>query len=502
MIEQQETVNEELQSSNEEVQSSNEELQSVNEELETSKEEIQSSNEELATVNDELNNRNVELNRLNNDLINVLGSVQMPIVLVGPDLRIRRFTPASEKALNLMPGDIGRPLANIKLGLVGTPDLDALLDEVVDTVSNREVEVHDAQGSRYMLRLRPYRTLDNRIDGVVMMLVDIDLIKRAQEYTESIVATVREPLLVLDADLRVRTASESFCRSFGVAHEETEGRLLAELGQGEWNIPELRRVLGNVLPSDKAVNDYEVQSEFEHLGKRTMLLSARRLLQLTDRSPAILLAIEDVTEARQAQDATAQLAAIVTSSKDAIVGKDLDGIITSWNRGAEALFGCAAEEMIGKPVTLLIPDDHQDEEPRILDRIRHGLVVEHYETVRKHKDGSLLDISLTVSPVRDATGRIVGASKVARDITERKRAEHALRESQARLEARMEELTRFNQVAVGRELRMIELKQEINALCERLGERARFPLEFEQGGVENDGAPASGNNVASTRTKS
>ena len=235
VIEQQETANEELQSSNEEIQSANEELQSVNEELETSKEEIQSSSEELATVNDELSNRNAELNRLNNDLVNVFASVQLPIVLVGPDSRVRRFTPAAEKLLNLVPGDIGRPLAHIKLGLVDLPDLEPLLGEVLETVSNRELEVRDQRGTRYALRLRPYRTLDNRIDGVVMMLVDVDLLKRAHEYTEAIVATVREPLLVLDAELRVRTASESFCRSFGVARDETEGRPLYELGDGQWN---------------------------------------------------------------------------------------------------------------------------------------------------------------------------------------------------------------------------------------------------------------------------
>ena len=125
--------------------------------------------------------------------------------------------------------------------------------------------------------------------------------------------------------------------------------------------------------------------------------------------------------AEQAQAATAQLAAIVTSSKDAIISKDLDGVITSWNKGAEALFGYTAEEPIGRPVTLLIPEDRLDEEPQILERIRRGEAIEHYETVRRRKDGSLLDISLTVSPLRDASGRIVGASKIARDITERKR---------------------------------------------------------------------------------
>ena len=193
VIEQQEAANEELQSANEEVQSANEELQSTNEELETSKEEIQSSNEELATVNDELNNRNAELNRVNNDLVNLLGSVQMAIVMLGPDLRIRRFTPTAEKLLNLIPTDVGRPLADIKLNLDDLPDLEPLLAEVLDTVSTKERDVRDRHGRWYSLRLRPYRTLENKIDGVVVMLLDMTDRKRA----EAAVKTQNERLHLL-----------------------------------------------------------------------------------------------------------------------------------------------------------------------------------------------------------------------------------------------------------------------------------------------------------------
>ena len=124
---------------------------------------------------------------------------------------------------------------------------------------------------------------------------------------------------------------------------------------------------------------------------------------------------DDVDELRQ------HLAAIVESSHDAIISKNLDGVITSWNRGAEVLFGYTAEEMIGKPVTMLIPADRADEEPSILARLRRGERIAHYETVRQHKDGSLVDVSLTVSPIRDVSGQVVGASKIARNITSRRR---------------------------------------------------------------------------------
>ncbi len=142
---------------------------------------------------------------------------------------------------------------------------------------------------------------------------------------------------------------------------------------------------------------------------------------------------EDVTDLRRAEQASRQLAAIVESSEDAIISKDLNGIIASWNHGAERLFGYTAEEAIGKSISFLIPPERHDEEPAILERIRRGERIEHYETIRQRKDGRLLDISITVSPIRDAQGNIVGASKIARDITRRKRVEITLRESEQRL---------------------------------------------------------------------
>src|SRR5213075_700667 len=169
VIEQQEAANEELQSANEEVQSANEELQSINEEIETSKEEIQSSNEELATVNEELQTRNAELGQSNNDLMNLLASVQMAIVMLGSDLRIRRFTPMAEKMLNLIATDVGRPVTDIKLN-VDVPDLDQVLADVVETVQPYQREVRARSGRWYSLRVRPYRTTDNHIGGAVIAL--------------------------------------------------------------------------------------------------------------------------------------------------------------------------------------------------------------------------------------------------------------------------------------------------------------------------------------------
>jgi PAS domain S-box-containing protein len=149
---------------------------------------------------------------------------------------------------------------------------------------------------------------------------------------------------------------------------------------------------------------------------------------------------EDVTDWRKAEQGSRRLAAIVESSEDAIISKDLNGIITTWNQSAERIFGYTTEEIVGKPITLLIPPDRHDEEPGILERIRRGERIEHYETVRRRKDGALLDISLTVSPIRDALGNIVGASKIARDITRHKLIEKALRQSEERSRQEAREL--------------------------------------------------------------
>lgn len=359
LIEQQEASNEELQSANEEVQSANEELQSINEELETSKEELQSSNEELATVNDELSNRNAELGRLNNDLVNLLGSIQTPIVMLGSDLRIRRFTPAAEKLFHLVPGDLGRPIGAIKLEF-DLPDLESLLAQVIDSVSAEHREVQDTSGRWYSLRLRPYRTLENKIDGVVMMLIDVDHLKRAHEYTKSIVRTVREPLLVLDVDLRVRTANEAFYRMFRTHAEEVEGRLIYELDNGQWNNPALRSLLEDVLPRDTEFSDFEVQMEFERIGLKTMLLNARRLAQEIDQEGSILVAIEDVSERKRIDQELRQYAADAASSDQhkteflAILAHELRNPLAPIRNAVQILRRASADAKAHESASLMI----------------------------------------------------------------------------------------------------------------------------------------------------
>jgi two-component system CheB/CheR fusion protein len=309
VIEEQETAVEELKSTNEELMSANEELMSINEEMETSKEELQSANEELATLNEELENRNQELFQANNDLNNLLTTVPIAIVILGPDLKIRRFNPAAQEMLNLIPADLGRPIGDIRLK-VEAPDLEALIHEVLEHLAIREEEVRDREGRWYSLRIRPYRTSDNKIDGVVLALVDVDLLKRsleevqvARDYAQAIIATIREPLIVLDGGLTVVFANQSFYRIFNVAPPETENRLIYELGNRQWDIPSLRELLEKVLPLNQVFQDFEVEHHFPELGHRTMLLNARRLARGEAAKDLILLAIEDVTDRKRAEQA-------------------------------------------------------------------------------------------------------------------------------------------------------------------------------------------------------
>lgn len=184
LIEKYETTQEDLTTANEELQSANEELQSTNEELETAKEELQSSNEELTTVNDELQSRSVEQVQLSSDLVNLLGSVEIPILMLDNDHRIRRFTPLAERVLNLIPTDVGRPISDLKLNFTSPGidlDLDQLVSEVLSRIESKEVEVQDRQGHWFRLQVRPYKTIDKKIDGTVLALVDIDALKQSMK---------------------------------------------------------------------------------------------------------------------------------------------------------------------------------------------------------------------------------------------------------------------------------------------------------------------------------
>ena len=195
-IEEQQTTNEELKSANEEILSSNEELQSTNEELETAKEELQSTNEELNTLNEELQNRNLELSAANNDLLNLLASTSIATLILGNDLRIRHFTPPAEKLLNLIQSDVGRPISDLKPNLIFN-NLERPIAEAIDSLVTKEYEVQDNEGLWYSMRIRPYRTAENRLEGAVITWNDITTLKTNLEGTEKALSVTAERYRIL-----------------------------------------------------------------------------------------------------------------------------------------------------------------------------------------------------------------------------------------------------------------------------------------------------------------
>ncbi len=285
----------------EELKAANEEAQAGNEELETAQEELESVNEELNTLNENLKVTNLELIYANRDVTNLLESISIPLIMVGRDLRIRRFTRAMEPVLNLIAADAGRSITDLQPQME-LPDLRELLLDAMAGGSRKPRDVRDAQGRWYSLRILPSMGPEGKIDGAVLMLIDIDAAKRGLDFAEAIVETVREPLVILNQNLRVLKANKTFYDTFQAAREETEGRLIYDLGNGQWNIPKLRDLLENILPAHATFRNFEVTYDFERVGRKVMLLNGSEIFNPNAQARTILLAIEDVTERKFAED--------------------------------------------------------------------------------------------------------------------------------------------------------------------------------------------------------
>jgi len=305
IVEELETTNEELKSTNEEMQSTNEEMQSSNEELETSKEELQSLNEELITVNTELQNKNDELSTINNDMKNLLDGIDIPTIFLDNNLKIKRFTFNASKVINVINTDIGRPINHIATNL----KYDKFIDdakEVLRTLAFKEIEVQTQDNLWYQLRILPYRTHSNLIDGIVVTFTEITKLKIAygeitklnqeiqiaRDFSNNIVETLRDSLLILDDKLKVLSANRSFYKVFNTTSEKTVGKLLYKLEDNNWDIPELRKLLEEIIPKSNFFEDFEVEYNFKKGGRKKLLLNAREIFQGDTESKLILLAIQ------------------------------------------------------------------------------------------------------------------------------------------------------------------------------------------------------------------
>ena len=452
IINEYQATQEELTSANEELQSTNEELQSTNEELETAKEELQSANEELTTINDELQARSVEMVQLTNDLTNLLASLEKPIVMVDAASRIRRFTPKAAQLLSLIPADVGRPLNDIRPGFQA-PDLGEIAADVMASLTVRELETQDKQGDWYRLQVRPYRTVDNRIDGAVFVFSDITALKRAADVltaarddARQIIETMPNPILVIGSDSRVRLANAAYYRLFQVEASETEGRLLPELCDGSWNFPPLSGLLEAAFRSGSAFADLELEREFPRVGPKYMVVNATATRLSGDGTNTALLIIEDLTARRRIADqlrhTEEHYRRLLEGANDGVLIIDQQGTIEFANRSLEQIFGYSPGELNKQPYEILIPGQyaeiHRTHHTGFMRKPEARDMGRGVELFGKRKNGTTIPLEISLSPVSVDSHVVVTA--LVRDISVRKRAEEErqtflVREKEARREA-------------------------------------------------------------------
>lgn len=291
----------------------------------------------------------------------------------------------------------------------------------------------------------PIRDENGTVAGAVVVFRDITNQRQAErdkqaalDYAENIIATLRHPFLVLDRDLRVKSANRSFYRSFKVSPEETQGKKVYDLGNGQWNISHLRILLEEILPQNTSFDDFEVEHEFPTIGHRYMLLNARRVHRADEKVELILLGIEDITERRRLEEERRELetrfTCLVKNVRDhAIFTLDNGGRIASWNVEAERILGYSEEEVLGKHFRLIFTaEDIENGVPE--DELRQARKAGRAEDERWHKrkNGDLFWALGIVTPTHDPSGVRSGFSKILRDITERKRMEEALKDADRR----------------------------------------------------------------------
>jgi two-component system CheB/CheR fusion protein len=459
-VEEAEAANEELKSANEEIMSSNEELQSTNEELETAKEELQSANEELTTVNEEVQTRNTELSRLNGDLNNFLGSVNVPVIMLGTDLRIRRFTPKTHRVFNLIPTDIGRPFGDIKQK-VNVPHFERLISQVIDTTIIHEQEVTDDEGMYYHLSIRPYWTPEKKIDGAVLVFQDIDSIKRSsllldelKTYAESIVEAVFDPLLVLSADFVIQRANAAYYRLFQTDAKQTENRSLFALDKSQWDVPELRQLLKRTFKRRRKSEPVEMTEHFPRVGELSLLINARPILRKSGEPPLILLTMADVTARKKAEAEKAQL--------DAQLGKEralFEAILRQIGVGA-GIFEAPAgklvlanhrfEEIFRQKLPALTnissfrkvravhvtPGVHQGFDWPMERSLRKGETVP-LEEMALERSGERMVLQVSSTPVYDPAKKMIAVVALFQDVTESKRNKEEIVEISSREQRRI-----------------------------------------------------------------
>jgi two-component system CheB/CheR fusion protein len=315
-----EEAQEKLVTANELLQGINEELQSTNEEFETAKEELQSANEELITLNDELETRNFDLTVRSDDLDNLLDNTENPLLIVSKELLIRRFTPRAMLAFNLIATDVGRNIGDLKsnFGL----NMSALIKDVMQNTKAKDIEVQGQDESWSRLQIRPYVTANNKVDGTIISLTDIEALKQkekvtkdAYEYASSIAETVPLPLAVVDVKSHFKTMNRAFYEHFRLPKNAINQEIYSSLGIKSIQKIWLQKLFFVAIEQGIPFSDYEIASDVSHLGARKILVSGAKIHWKADESPALLLSFVDVTEQRTREEDRRQLLARERSAR-------------------------------------------------------------------------------------------------------------------------------------------------------------------------------------------
>ena len=419
-----ETSNEELKSSNEEMQSVNEELQSTNEELETSKEELQSVNEELSTVNNELQTKVTDLSRANNDMNNLLAGTGIATLFVDHHLRIMRFTPSTTRIINLILSDIGRPIGHILSNLMGYESLIADVQAVLDTLIPKEVEVQTTDGGWYKLRIQPYRTLDNVIEGVVITFVDINEIKKTQaalknneEFLNNLLENAPVSIYVIAADGTILLVNKHWEVDTGMQKKQVIGRSIEQIFSAE--TAHLFAVDNqNVLESGVTlIKEEEAEAPVEVHQFYTVKYPLHNVDGHLNAVGGISI---DISERKRAEEALRKandllrLAVVVRDSEDAITVQDLDGQIIAWNPGAARLYGWSEAEALTMNVRDRIPEGLREAALARAIQLSRAEILAPYLTQRITKDGRVIEVSMTSTALVNEAGAMYAIATTER----------------------------------------------------------------------------------------
>lgn len=385
-----------------------------------------------------------------------LSAIGDAVLTTDPQGRITYMNPAAESLTGWLAGDAhGQPLEEVcrivseeTRQAVEQPVRKVIATGLVRGMANHTLLIaKDGTERSIDDSAAPVRDEAGNLIGIVMVFRDISeqrererAVHDALAYAESIIDTVRDPLLVLDADLRVRSASRSFYEAFEVKSQETEGRLIYELGNGQWNIPALRTLLEHVLPEDSSFRDFEVTHDFEGIGRRRMLLNGRKVRRPGDHSDLILLSIEDITPTWRAgidfADNRERYRVIVEGATGfAIFTFDTNGVVTSWNAGAEEMLGYGEAEMLGQRFEVIFtPEDIEDRQAdkKMRTAAAEGRAIDERWHVKK--GGERFWAQGLVMPLKDDAGETRGFLKILRDMTEQRRLEEALQRRTAELQ--------------------------------------------------------------------